>query len=192
MDFLINKLIIITGFTSTGKSTFAQRLSSELGVPCFLKDKIIEAMGDGFGQDSYSKCFKNDTRAMINVLLYIAEGFLQTGKVCILEANFRRPFDMQIKTLLGKYNAECLNYFFTGNLDVLWDRYVGREAERHWAFKPVAQSRDGFIDRVNKAGFEDVNIGNTITTDATDFDKIDYDELISIARRFILELGDRS
>jgi len=183
---LINKLIIITGYSSTGKSTFAQRLSTELCVPCFVKDKIIEAMGDGFGPDNYLKCIENDTQAAINVLLYIAEGFLQIGKVCILEANFRSPFDKQIQSLLNRYNVECLNYFFTGDPDVLWDRYTQREAERHPALRPVAQSRDDFIDRVNKAGFEDFTIGNTITTDASDFDKIDYDELISIAWEFII------
>ena len=187
---MISKLILVTGYSGAGKSTFAQRLSSQLGVPCFLKDKIIEAMGDGFGQDCYSKCINNDSQATINLLLYIAEGFLKTGKVCIIEANFRPPYDKQIQALLSKYNAECLNYFFTGNPDVLWDRYIQREKERHWALRPIAQSRDSFIDRVKKAGFEDFTIRNTITTDASDFSKIDYDELISIARKFISNKKD--
>ena len=92
-----NKIILVAGHSATGKSTFAHRLSCELGIPCFFKDKLKEAMGDGFGQDSSLMYDKGNTEATINIMTLIAESFLKIGKVCILEANFRPPQDEQIK-----------------------------------------------------------------------------------------------
>ena len=47
-----NKLILVAGHSATGKSTFARKLSKTLEIPCFSKNTLKEAMGDGFGQNS--------------------------------------------------------------------------------------------------------------------------------------------
>ena len=118
-------------------------------------------------------------------MMHIAECFLQIGKICILEANFRSPQNEQIEKLLEKYDVDCLTFLFGGNLDIFWDRYVQREAERHWVHKFAGQSKDRFVNGGIKAGFGDFAIGKTVKIDATDFSKIDYDELFTIAYKFI-------
>jgi len=180
-----NKIILVAGHSAAGKSTFAHRLSQNLEIPCFYKDTLREAMGDGFGQDSGVMDDKGNTDATINIMVHIAECFLQIGKACILEANFRPPYDSQIEKLIEKYSADCLTFLFGGDMDVLWGRYVQRQDTRHWVHTVVGQNKDRFINGGIKAGFGDFTIGKTIRIDATDFNKIDYDELFVIASKFI-------
>ena len=183
-NIMKNKLILVAGHSAAGKSTFAFNLSHRLKIPCFSKDTIKESMADGFGSDN-EFLQKRGTEATISMMLHIAECFLRIGKVCILEANFRPPQDKQIEELLKKYDVDCLTFLFGGNLEVLWDRYLQRESERHWTHKFIGQSKDRFINGGIKAGFGDFAIGQTIRIDATDFSKIDYDELFSVANQFV-------
>ena len=74
-------------------------------------------------------------------------------------------------------------------MDVLWERYVQRETERHWVHKTINQSRERFINGGIKAGFGDFFMGRTIKIDATDFSKLNYNELITVAKNFILAKG---
>ena len=37
-----NKIILVSGYCATGKSTFARNLSQSLNIPCFIKDTIKE------------------------------------------------------------------------------------------------------------------------------------------------------
>ena len=131
-------------------------------------------------------CKNRGTEATLGVMLHIAECFLQIGKVCILEANFRPPQDGQIEKLLKKHDADCLTFLFGGNLEVFWERYVQRQADRHWTHAVAGQSKDRFINGGIKAGFGDFAIGKTIKIDATDFGKINYDELCNIASQFVM------
>ena len=39
------KIIIVAGYCATGKTTFSQKLSKELNIPCFNKDYIKAALG---------------------------------------------------------------------------------------------------------------------------------------------------
>ena len=179
-----NQIILIAGHSAAGKSTFARRLSKVLEIPCFSKDTVKEAMADGFGSDS-EMLQKRGSAAAINLMLHIAECFLQTGKVCILESNFFPPQNEWIERLLTKNDANCLTFLFDGNMEVLWDRYENRESERHWVHNFVGQSKDRFINGAIKAGVGDFAVGKTVKVDTTDFNTIDYDELFSIARQFL-------
>jgi predicted kinase len=180
-----NKLILVAGHSAAGKSTFAYRLSQTLGIPCFCRDVLQEVMGDGFGQSSSVMDDKGRVPATVNIMAFIAESFLRIGKVCILESNFRAPQNEQIENLLEKYDAKCLTFLFVGDMNVLWDRYTQREAERHWVHKIAGQSKDRFVNGGIKAGFGDFAVGNTIKIDATDFSKINYQELFTITDRFV-------
>ena len=179
-----NKLILIAGHSAAGKSTFAQKLSQILKVPCFSKDTVKEAMANGFGSDSEQLQLKGSAAA-ISLMLHIAECFLQNDKICVLESNFFPPQNEQIEQLLVKYEAICLTFLFIGDMKVLWKRYEQREAERHWVHNFVGQNKDRFINGAIKAGVGDFSVGKTVKVDATDFNKIDYDGLFSIAKEFI-------
>ena len=176
-----NKIILVTGWNATGKSTFANNLAERLGVPFFNQDGINETIGDALGPESY-EVYKKGKEVTFLLLMHIAERFLQVGKICILENNFIQPEAEKIKILLEKYNCECLTYMFSGDLDVLGERYFNRE--RHWVH---AKARDaGVMRRYPEARkLMNVEIGHMINVDATSFEKIDYESLFFAAENFL-------
>jgi len=190
-----NKIILVGGYCAAGKSTFARKLSQELNIPCFEKDTIDETLCDGFGRESKVYEMESENVAF-DLMLYIAERFLQTEKPCIFENVFVLEELGKIKSLLEKYNCECLLFILKGNPDVMFERYAERDrtGERHWIHYPA---ENGSNDGVSKSWFindmpkmyklEEAEIGQKIIVDTTSFDKINYDDLFSIAKRFIMD-----
>ena len=176
-----NKIIIVTGWNATGKSTFAQRLAEHICVPFFNSDVINETVGDGLGAEGW-EIYKKSNAVTFSLLTYIAERFLHVGQICILENNFIKPEIEIIKNLLQKYNCDCLTYMFNGDLDVLGERYYKRE--RHWVH---SKARDaGVMKRyLEHRMLMNVEIGQMVYVDATAFENIDYDSLLATAKDFI-------
>jgi len=187
-----NKIILIAGYPAAGKSTFSHKLAQHLNIPCFNKDTIKEVMADGFGAPN-KEVLNRDKRAStatFMLLLHIAERFLQTGTICILESNFQilnpQPLSEseQIKKLLEKYNAQCLTFVLKGDLDVISERYFNRDKERHWVHER-AENKDSIRHYCINTRLGEIEIGQTITIDATSFSAINYDDLYKIAQKFI-------
>ena len=117
-------------------------------------------------------------------MLDIAESFLKTGNICILESNFQLSEGEQIKELLEKYNCECLTFVFKGDLDVISERYFNRDTQRHWVHAR-AENKDSIRNYCIYTRLGDLEIGQTVVVDATSFTDINYDDLYDIARKFI-------
>lgn len=183
---MANKMIIVGGYCAAGKSTFSRKLANRYGIPCFNKDTIKEVIGEGFGIENKDVHQKN-SGVTFSLMLHIAEQFLQTGNVCILESNFKKPESEQLKRLLEKYDCECLTFLFKGDLCTLYDRYAERDRSkaRHWVHTTAGEDRDAFIDGHLQSGLGDIQIGQTVIVDATDFDRVDFEELYSLAERFL-------
>ena len=182
----MNKTIIVSGYCATGKSTFSRKLSEMLKIPCFNKDTLKETMGDGLGSDG-NIVFKKGSAATFRIMLYIAERFLNTGKTCILEGNFKVDEIEQVKALLDKYNSECLTFLFKGKFDILYNRYKNRDStgKRHWVHQTAGETAESFEDGQIKNGVGEFGIDKIIDIDATYFDRINYEELISIAKDYV-------
>ena len=182
----MNKIIIIGGYCATGKSVFSRKLSQLLNIPCFNKDTLKEVLGDGFGTDN-NMVFNKGSFTTFLLLLHIAEKFLQVGKICILESNFKLKEIEQIKTLLDKYNYKCLTFIFKGNFDVLFERYMKRDIaeKRHWVHDTAGEDKDNFREGHIQLGIGETGIGKIINIDSTSFEKVNYDELYTIAKNFI-------
>ena len=184
---MARKLIVITGYCATGKSTFGRKLAEVLGIPCFSKDTLKEAMANGFGVNS-EELQSMGSIATARLMMEIATCCLHVGQACILEANFKQNEGEWIKSLITKYEAECLTYLFIGDLHVLWDRYVKREVSRHWVHKTIGEDKRFFVEGHLKAGLGDVRIGQTIKIDATDFTNVNYEVLMKQAKYFLSEV----
>jgi len=187
-----NKIILVAGYPAAGKSTFSQELAQRLKIPCFNKDTIKEVMADGFGAPN-KEVLNRDKRgstATFMLMLHIAERFLQTGSICILESNFliHHPQPLseseQLEKLLKKYNSECLTFVFKGDLDVISERYFNRDKERHWIHSR-AENKDSIKHICINARLGEIEIGQTVAVDATSFSKINYNDLYDIAQKFI-------
>jgi len=181
-----NKIIIIGGYCASGKSLFSRKLSALLNIPCFNKDVIKEILGDGFGPEN-NIVEQKGSFATILLMLHIAEQFLQVGKMCILESNFKTKEIEQIRILLKKYNYECLTFIFKGDFNVFFDRYMERDKveKRHWVHNTTGETRDNFREGHLEFGIGETGIGKIINVDTTFFAKVNFDELFAIAKYFI-------
>ena len=187
-----NKLILVAGYPAAGKSTFSRELSQRFNIPCFNKDIIREVMADGFGAENEEVLNRDKKGSAVTfmLMLHIAERFLQTGNICILESNFQilHPLPLseseQIKKLLDEYNAECLTFVFKGELDVISERYFNRDKERHWVHGKAAD-KDSIKYYCINTRLGEIEIGQTITVDATSFSDINYNDLYGITEKFI-------
>ncbi|MCL2386410.1 MAG: ATP-binding protein [Defluviitaleaceae bacterium] len=141
-----------------------------------------------FYRKKYEEVFKKGSAATFKVVLHLAECCLQVGKTCILESNFRKTESEEIQALLEKYNADCLTYNFTGDLDILHERYKNRQdaGERHWIHLDVnVNDKNSFVNWHMHYKTGEIEVGQVIRADATDFAKIDYDKLLSTAEDFL-------
>lgn len=119
-------------------------------------------------------------------MLHIAEQFLQVGRMCILESNFKLQEIEKVKILLEKYDCDCLTFVFKGDFDVLYDRYAQRDesGERHWVHQTAGENRDSFQTGHLKYGLGEISVGKTINVDATSFADINYKDLFNSAKKF--------
>jgi predicted kinase len=182
----VNKAIIVGGYCASGKSVFSRKLSALLNIPCFNKDVIKEVLGDGFGPE-HNMVFLKGSSATFLLMLYIAEQYLQVENPFIIESNFKAKEIEQIKTLLNKYNCDCLTYIFKGDFDVLFDRYMKRDIaeKRHWVHNTLDENNDTFRDEHLEYGIGNTGIGQIINVDTTSFASVNYDDLFSAAKNFM-------
>ena len=183
----MNKIIVVGGYCATGKSTFSRKLCGLLNIPCFNKDVIKEVLGDGFAPEN-NMVEKKGSAATFLLMLHIAECFLQAGKPCILESNFKIKEIEQLEILLERYNCKCLTFNFKGDFDVLFDRYMKRDIseKRHWVHSTAGENADNFREGHLKSGIGEGGIGQTITIDATSFAKVNYEDLYAAAKYFLI------
>ena len=160
-------------------------------MPCFVKDTIKECLADGLGLES--GIYEKGSSLTFDLILHIVERFLCLAAPCIIEANFRQHEVVRIETLLEKYGATGLCFAFTGDLDVLYERYKARDksGQRHWVHK-AAESRDSFKQghlRDNLTGIATGYLWKKILVDTTDFGAVDYEDLYFAAKSFLTSSG---
>ena len=113
-------LIVVTGAPGSGKSTIAQDLASELGLPLLAKDDVKEALFDtlGVGDRDWSRRLGGAT---YEILFGVARRFLESGVSCILESNFSRS-----EPLRSLPPSRAVQIFCTAPAEVVLDRYARR------------------------------------------------------------------
>ena len=185
-----NKIILVSGYCAAGKTTFSRNLGKKLNIPCFNQDTIDEKICDGFGYES--KVFEmGSEKIAFELILHIAEQFMQAGQLCILESVFTLKSIEKFKILFEKYNYESLLFIFKGDVDVLLERYIERDkrGERHWIHAPADNpgARNWFMNHMSEMydGLEESEMNQKVIVNATDLKKLNYDELYDIAKNFI-------
>ena len=184
-------IIIITGYLAAGKSTFAQRLSEAISVPCIIKDTFKSALCASVDVDNRAESSRFSA-VTFDAMMYVAERLIETGCPIIIEGNFV-PYGVKktdeagvIKSLIDKYNCQSLSFKFIGDTHILHGRYIDRDKlpERGKVNAMLGEIPLKDFDRLchNLDGFS-VG-GKVIEVDTTDFNNVDFEKHIETARAF--------
>jgi len=170
-------IILVGGCLAAGKSTFTKHLSQKHGVLCVNKDYVKEILCDtlGFRDRAENKKFSEVT---FNIMCHIAEQSMKAGAPLILESNFRPADGEKLLPLIQKYGYTPITITFTGDLQVLFQRYIKRLENRHPAHKSGALlDFESYADHCKLLLNFDVG-GKRITVDTTNFDNFNFDDIM--------------
>lgn len=183
----MGNLIIITGDLASGKSTLANSLSYELNIPCLIKDRLKEIACDAIGYSSREEN-RNLSISAVNSMIYFFEQTAKANKDLILEANFRNSEILSIKDIADEYDYKVLLINLTGDINLLYQRFLDRLSNRHIAHKSLNldQSIDKFTSYIYALRQEDT----VFPSFAIDMSELDEDEVTNEALNIIhSELG---
>ncbi len=115
-------LTIILGSPASGKTTLAQRLSSDLNLPQLGKDEVKEALFDvlGAGDRDWSRRL---SEASFAALARLARAQLAAGCSCIIEGNWRAAHAPILRGVLADHGARAAQ---------IWCRAEPREIVRRF------------------------------------------------------------
>lgn len=180
------KLIVIEGLSCTGKSTLAEKISTEFNLPYFSKDMFKELMFDeiGYRDREWSKKLG---RASYDILYLVAKKLLAAGQSVVLESNFKRDFDRpRLEELREKVGFKVLEILCYAEGKVVFERFKERalSGKRH----------PGHVDHLCleeqekillRGRAEPLGLGELIELDTTDLGKIDYGEVLARIEKII-------
>lgn len=182
-------LVIITGHPGTGKTTLAHRLSVELGLPVMCKDEVKEILFDRLGWDD-KEWSQKLSLASYAVMDYVIENTLGAGSGLIIESNFIAEYDSErMKGFIQKFGARAVQVLLYCNESVRSDRFMNRisSGNRH----PGHHTRDKAQEHLE--GPKRIPLAldiPLIEIDMTDFEKVDYQELLrQICKTCLVETG---
>jgi predicted kinase len=173
--------IVICGDLAAGKSTYGKKVSKELQIPFFSKDKIKEILFDSMNNRNLSYEEKRKIGASSYAVFYnIAEQLMEANQAFILESNFIKESEDILKTFISKYDYKCITIKFIGDLKVLHERFKQREysEERHQSL--VANGKFDSFEEYEKQSIilRDFKMNDEIIIDTTDFSKVNFESIM--------------
>lgn len=200
--------ILVSGIPAAGKSTFAEFLSDELGIPVIAKDIIKEIMFDDIGFQSREEKVKLGTASM-NIMYYAAEQLMKCRLPFILENNFESVSREGLLAVLGRHSYTALTVTLTGDYERIYQRFLERNSspdrhrghvvndcfpEKEGGGEAKVIPYESFVGGITRRGMDHfIANGPQIIVDTTDFERVDKEEVVAVIRRWrdsILETGD--
>ena len=183
----MSKLIIITGFLATLKSTVSRKLSKDLNILTINKDDLKEMLGDTIGFTNRQENLKL-SEASFAFIRMITEKEISLGHDLIIESNFKTKELLELKRLIERLDCEVLTLFHEGDVDVLHKRYLKRNPSRHVVHKATGLiSYDDFKKYISDYEKDDY-IGKLKIVDTTVFNEEDYQDLLVYVKSFLNRL----
>lgn len=168
------------GHLASLKTTMAKKIAREFNLMYFCKDDIKEILVDQIGYHDRKDNLKLSKTTFL--IMSHAISNLNNHGVLLLESNFKyHELD-----ILRKRHQDVLfiSLFLTGNVDVLYDRYLKRQKNRHIAHLSTGEiPYDVFKDSMFAYESEKC-LGNSYLIDTTD-DKIVYEKIKGIVIKFM-------
>jgi predicted kinase len=173
-------LVIVNGRPATGKTSIAERLSTELGIPLFTKDAVKELLGEVVGAADRGAA-KTLGEASIALIFQNAETVLASGSPAIVECplipelSIRPLAEMQERT-----GCRLLQIFLVADAGVILARYDSRDRNGVHFDHEARQELEVSL-RLTQVDPVPID-GETIELDTTEFDSVDVEALIAHVR----------
>jgi predicted kinase len=170
------RIIIVTGYLATLKSTIASRLSHDLGILCIQKDKLKEVLGEQIGFKDRCENLKLSAAAF-ELIYYLVQQHVLLGLDLIVESNFKASELSKLQKLLN-HEHQVVTICLDGDAEVLYERYLQR-----YPMRAAVHNSTGIIDfltfKQGKINDQPITgIGHTIQLDTSKFDDNDYQQLV--------------
>ena len=184
---MTSTLIIVSGFSCTGKTALARKIGKSLSLPVFGRDDFKESLFNSLGYSDRQWSKKLGVASY--KLLYLAiEKLLGTGNSLIVESNFKVKSDTEkLKRLKAIYQCSLIQIHCYVEIPLALARFRQRaeSGKRH----------PGHVDRLNyeemecnfnKGGYEIIDICDlTIKVDTTNFEEIDYHNILNQIQNYL-------
>lgn len=172
----MGKMIIVTGYLAALKTTVSQRLSNTLHLVCFNKDTIKEILGESIGFRNREENLKL-SRATFLLMRAFAEKMLETDQCFILESNFKAFELAELRSIAKLDQHHVLTLFLKGDPDVLYERFVHRQPNRHPVHTSAGHLSLEAFKQTTREFLPEDGIGEIIEIDTTHFSEDDYQNL---------------
>ena len=150
-------LIVISGDLAAGKSTLAASLSEELNIVYLTKDSLKEIACDAIGYETREENRQLSITATDSMIYFFNQCAL-VNQSLILEANFRKDELIKIKEIADEYHYQVLLIVLTGDINLLYQRFLDRLVDRHIAHRSLNldYSIERFTDYINEIRNQDL------------------------------------
>ena len=180
-------LILISGFSCTGKTTLAKLIAKRYSLPLIGRDDIKESLYNSLGYKD-REWSKKLGIASYDLLYFFIEQLLANEQSLITESNFKSAIDTaKLLNLKSKYQFSLLQIHCYTSVEIALQRFKNRatSGERH----------PGHVDSLiyeemeanwRRGGYQISDICDcTIPIDTTNFNLIDYEKIYTIINSFI-------
>ena len=178
----MHNLILIAGDLASGKSTLAAALSESLNIPFLTKDSLKEIACDAIGFSNREEN-RRLSIAAVNSMIYVFDQSAKVGQDMILEANFRSDEMLKIKQLTDEYAYNVVLIALTGDINLLYQRFLDRLPNRHPAHTSanLNYSLERFASYIEEIRNEDM----LFPVNYIDMSELDEDEVTDKALAII-------
>jgi predicted kinase len=175
-------LLIVSGLPCAGKTSMAEWLANELGLPLMTKDGIKEQLFKALGWKDRDWS-KQLSQASVELLLYFTESQLAAGNSLIIESNFQPDLAApRLRAMQARYAAALFQVYCRADPGVLYERFKARSGMRHpgHADEQYLTEFPSLLDRTPQ---ETLDLDCPVmVVDTTDFQKVDYSTLLKAVR----------
>ncbi|MEM7595921.1 MAG: AAA family ATPase [Cyanobacteria bacterium P01_A01_bin.83] len=180
-------LLIISGFSCTGKTTLAKKIATKFSLPVFGRDDFKESLFNSLGYSDRSRSQKLGF-ASYDLLYLTTEKILASNKSLIIESNFKVGSDTQkLKTLKEKYycNLIQIHCHIPISLALARFNYRARSGARHPGHVDYLIG-DEMKRNFKQGGYKILDIcDSTIDVDTSDFAKINYEMIFEKIQNYL-------
>lgn len=161
------RVIAVGGLIGAGKSTLADRLSAELGLPVISSDATRKFLGGVAPTDRGPPALYGEamTRATHDEMFRRARRVLEAGRGVILDATFRDADQRASARALARYH-DCPFVF----LELRCDEATLRKRLRQRGPGALSDAREGLLARIQREyeAPDELPIGERLVLDATE------------------------